>query len=243
MKDTIIALWGLQKLDLEIIDFDKRLSEIPSKKQQFIEKIKEIEELKRKKQEEIETLEDEKNKLEKEIEEETTKIKNVENRLGFIRNPKEYQEVRKKVELAKKANRLREDEVIKKMEKIESLNKELNDLLPKFDEEIKKNQDSIKIYENEELELKTAKEELIKRRSVYISKIPDEIYKKYETIKEKNRGIGVSLAKNESCEGCFMNLPPQLYNLILKGDNLYQCPYCQRFLIYIPEKTEENTGE
>ncbi|MCX7769745.1 MAG: C4-type zinc ribbon domain-containing protein [Proteobacteria bacterium] len=243
MKDTIAALWGLQKLDLEIIEFDKRLGELPCKKQILLEKIREIEEQGKKKKEELISIEDEKNKLEKEIEEEANKIKTVESRLGFIRNPKEYQEVRKKVELAKKANKLREDEVLKKMEQIEAINRELETLIPKIEEETKKIYENLKIYEEEELKLKDDRDILLSRREVYISKIPDDIYKKYETIRAKSRGIGVSQAKNESCEGCFMNLPPQLYNLILKGDNLYNCPYCQRFLVYIPEPEEETQEE
>ncbi len=244
MKDTIAALWGLQKLDLEILEFDKRLSEIPSKKKELCEKIREIEEEGRKKKEELASIEDEKNKLEKEIEEEANKIKTVESRLGYIRNPKEYQEVRKKVELAKKANKLREDEVLKKMEQIEAINKDLETLMPQIEKEVKLIKDNLKIYEEEELKLKEAKEKLLSGRNVYISKIPEDIYKKYEMIRNKSRGIGVSQAKNESCEGCFMNLPPQLYNLILKGDNLYNCPYCQRFLVYIPEAepAEEEKG-
>ncbi len=244
MKDTIAALWGLQKLDLEILEFDKRLSEIPSKKKDLCEKIREIEEEGRKKKEELASIEDEKNKLEKEIEEEANKIKTVESRLGYIRNPKEYQEVRKKVELAKKANKLREDEVLKKMEQIEAINKDLEILMPQIEKEVKLIKDNLKIYEEEELKLKEAKEKLLSGRNVYISKIPEDIYKKYEMIRNKSRGIGVSQAKNESCKGCFMNLPPQLYNLILKGDNLYNCPYCQRFLVYIPEAepAEEEKG-
>lgn len=243
MKDTIAALWGLQKLDLEIIEFDKRLGELPAKKQTLIEKIREIEDEANKKKSELQSIEDEKIKLEHEIEEEANKIKTVESRLGFIRNPKEYQEVRKKVELAKKANKLREDEVIKKMEQIEAINKDLEALMPKIEEEIKKIEDNLKIYEEEELKLKSIREELVSRRNVYISKIPEDVYNKYEMIRSKSRGIGVSQAKNESCEGCFMNLPPQLYNLILKGDNLYNCPYCQRFLVYIPEPETEEKGE
>lgn len=243
MKDTIAALWGLQKLDLEIIEFDKRLSEIPAKKQELHEKIKDIEEEGKKKREELTSIEDEKIRLEKEIEEEANKIKTVESRLGYIRNPKEYQEVRKKVELAKKANKLREDEVLKKMEQIEAINKDLEELMPRIEKEVKTIMDNLKIYEEEELKLKETKEKLIAGRNVYISKIPEDIYKKYEMIRSKSRGIGVSQAKNESCEGCFMNLPPQLYNLILKGDNLYNCPYCQRFLVHIPEPESEEKGE
>jgi uncharacterized protein len=31
--------------------------------------------------------------------------------------------------------------------------------------------------------------------------------------------------------GCNMQLPPQLYNTLFKGDEMYFCPHCQRILI------------
>lgn len=239
MKDTIVALWGLQKLDLEILEIEKRLKDLPAVKEKILEKVKEIDDVILKKESEREVISNDKTKLENEIEEENKKIKTVESRLGSIRNPKEYQEIRKKVELAKKANRLREDEVLKKMEQIENLTKELEELLPKLTEERKKIEESLKVYDQEEQQLNKAKEELTSRRTLYSEKIPLQVFKKYEFLREKSRGIAVCQAKNEACDGCFMNLPPQLYNLILKGDNLYNCPYCQRFLVYIKEETEE----
>ncbi|MGH7828550.1 MAG: C4-type zinc ribbon domain-containing protein [Candidatus Binatia bacterium] len=32
------------------------------------------------------------------------------------------------------------------------------------------------------------------------------------------------------CQGCYMNIPPQLWNEILKNERLNLCPSCHRIL-------------
>ena len=41
---------------------------------------------------------------------------------------------------------------------------------------------------------------------------------------------------NGVCQGCFMSIPPQQFNDILRGDKLLNCPTCQRILYHQPEK-------
>jgi predicted nucleic acid-binding Zn-ribbon protein len=31
--------------------------------------------------------------------------------------------------------------------------------------------------------------------------------------------------------GCNMQIPPQMYNLLFRGDDLHACPHCQRVLV------------
>ncbi len=33
-----------------------------------------------------------------------------------------------------------------------------------------------------------------------------------------------------SCSGCHMAIPPQLSNIVARGDSLENCPQCQRLL-------------
>lgn len=188
------------------------------------------------KEDAVTRVEQEKEQKEKEIEHEEQKIKMVESRLSHIRNQKDYQDVRRKIELAKKSNKLREDEVISKMEELEKLGVEAKELRPEFETEKEKIEDSIKLYENEEAEIKEIKKEITVRRTGFAGSLAADTLRKYETLRKGCRGIGVSRAKNEACEGCFMNLPPQLFNMVIKGDKLYQCPFCQRFIVYIPEE-------
>jgi predicted nucleic acid-binding Zn-ribbon protein len=36
------------------------------------------------------------------------------------------------------------------------------------------------------------------------------------------------------CQGCYMNIPPQLSNEIIRNDKVHLCPSCQRILYVKP---------
>jgi predicted nucleic acid-binding Zn-ribbon protein len=235
LKEQINILWELQKVDTEMLDVDRKLKEISPKKEKLERRLKELEDEKSLKEESLNRTTQEKERKEKEIEQEENKIKMVESRISHIRNQKDYQEVRKKLDLARKSNKLREEEVINKMEESEKLTEELNIHIPVFEEERTKIESSVMIYENEKADLEKSKEEISERREVFLKKLDVGILKKYDVLRKSLRGVGISRAKNEACEGCFMNLPPQLYNMVIKGDKIYHCPFCQRFIIHIPE--------
>lgn len=240
MEEYIRTLWALQQLDLEVLAIDKRIHEVPTKKNVLEEKLKSLEDEKNFKEDSRYKLIQEKERREKEIEQENEKIKMVESRLSHIRNQKDYLEMRKKIELAKKSNKLREDEVLKKMEEIEQINKTIDEFMAFYSDAKKKISEGLAVYDNEVKELERQREEVLQKRNDVATKLDTGILKTYEHLRKNCRGVGVSRARNESCEGCFMNLPPQLYNMVMKGDKLYNCPFCQRYLVYIPEKNEEN---
>jgi uncharacterized protein len=39
-------------------------------------------------------------------------------------------------------------------------------------------------------------------------------------------------ARNESCSGCFMSIPPQLFVNVKKNTEIITCPHCSRILYY-----------
>lgn len=239
MLEELQLLWKLQCLDIEIMSLEKRISEYPLKKEKANSKIIEIKGELDSKIEERERLLREKETKEKEIEQENQKIKNVEARLNYIKNHKDYLEVKKKIELAKKSNKLREDDVIKKMEEIETVEKIIVDLKEKLKKEEEGISNILKTLENEEKELNDKRSLLLEEREAATTKIHIDMLNKYDFIRKNSRGIALAKVNNETCEGCFMNVPPQLYNMVIRGDKIYQCPFCQRFLIYIKEDKAE----
>lgn len=239
MEQNIKTLWELQQVDTEVLNIEKRINDVPTKRKALEEKLKYLEDEKNLKEDSRNKLIQEKERREKEIEQETEKIKLVESRLSHIRNQKDYLEMRKKIELAKKSNKLREDEVLKKMEEIEQINKEIAEYMEVYLKEKQKIMEGLAVYDNELMELQKEKEGALTRRNSIASRLDTSILKTYEHLRKNCRGVGVSRAKDESCEGCFMNLPPQLYNMVMKGDKLYNCPFCQRYLVYIPEPKQE----
>ena len=63
--------------------------------------------------------------------------------------------------------------------------------------------------------------------------------KKYDTLRQHRNGLGVVNVLGGVCQGCFMAIPPQQYNLLLRGDQHFDCPTCQRIMYHEPVEVPE----
>jgi len=59
-----------------------------------------------------------------------------------------------------------------------------------------------------------------------------ELISRYERIKKRNKGIGVTFVWKAVCNGCHMNIPPQLYNEVQRSEELFSCPNCNRIIYF-----------
>ena len=90
-----------------------------------------------------------------------------------------------------------------------------------------------------DVEKQTAK--LAKKRAKLVASI-EEIDKRivplYERISTRYRGTSVSVAIEGSCRSCFRALPYQLYNQVLAGNSMLQCPGCSRLIVCPPNEVQ-----
>ena len=76
--------------------------------------------------------------------------------------------------------------------------------------------------------------ELEKNREVEAGLVDPELMERYQKVFIRHRGQGVVNVTGGVCSGCFMTIPPQLYNQVLAQGNVHQCPSCSR-IIYVEE--------
>ena len=50
------------------------------------------------------------------------------------------------------------------------------------------------------------------------------------------------LATGGICNGCHIGVPPMMFQQIIRREELFQCPNCQRILYYAPKKAGDDTG-
>jgi predicted nucleic acid-binding Zn-ribbon protein len=80
------------------------------------------------------------------------------------------------------------------------------------------------------------------RRQSIASQLANDLISRYELIFARRGGTAVVEVSGGICQGCYMNIPPQLGNEIIKSEKLHLCPSCNRIL-YVkpsagqPEKT------
>jgi predicted nucleic acid-binding Zn-ribbon protein len=64
----------------------------------------------------------------------------------------------------------------------------------------------------------------------------------FNRVMKARQGIAVAQAVNGHCSICHVRLRPQVYNTIIKNDEIVQCDSCQRILYYAGVK-DATTGQ
>ena len=79
------------------------------------------------------------------------------------------------------------------------------------------------------------------RRQAIAAQIARDVVSRYELIFSRRGGTAVVEVAGGICQGCYMNIPPQLSNEIVRSDKIHLCPSCQRFVYIKP--AEEQTAK
>jgi len=183
-------------------------------------------------------VEAEKLELEASLAAETENIEKSETRLRDIKTQKEYQAVSKEIATAKKVKAEMEEQLLQKIALAEELKASIvameeNSNTMAVQVAAQKTEIQAKI---EQLEAGIAVD--ITARQSAIKNLPASVMNRYSMLREKRQGLAVVEARNGSCLGCNMNLPPQVYNNLFKADSLITCPHCQR-LLYLRQEADE----
>lgn len=240
MKEEIQRLKDLQDVDLKIGKIEGQMAagnEKLSSRNESIEKQKaEIAEYEAK----LADGEARRRELEAEVEETQLMIKDRQTKLMKVQTNREYQSILKEIDDAKSANRQRDDELVRLLEQAEYLRKKKDDQLAICaEEETQYNEDAAQLAK-ESAELEAKMDKLQKTRVTKVKKVKAPLLRKYEQIREKRGGVAMVGVNRGVCRGCFMNVPPQLYNELLREDKLHACPTCNRLLYNLPDNDSDN---
>jgi len=189
------------------------------------------------KKEELALLDEEKTKLEEGIAAEQENIKRSETHQKDIKTQKEYQAVSREIATAKKLSAELEEQLLQKIGQAE----ELTGAISGIEETLSALEQNITL-QKDELQGKIDKlREAIGRdiaaREAIVKGLPASVIRRYGMLREQRRGVAVVEARDGSCLGCNMQLPPQLYNSLFRGEELITCPHCQRMLILRQESS------
>jgi predicted nucleic acid-binding Zn-ribbon protein len=239
MKTHLRALGELQELDLKLKKMEETLTLYPEQITRYNRELEELRQSVLSLKERLSQQVKEKASLEIRLAESSEAIRKAEERLFVIKTHKEFVALEKEIAEAKKTRSEIEDEMLRSIETIENLQREIDELDGILKAKEAEYEEKIKAL-TEELEVvRTTYDATRKERDRVASAIRPEFLAIYNRVRGRN-GRGIVEARGQVCQGCFMNIPPQLYNEVVMNSKLIQCPHCQRILYYDAEK--ENTA-
>ena len=234
MSAQIEILASLQTVDREIKQHHGKkqdlLGELQAKEQEIQIKKREIVKLS------LALAETEKLRQEKDrvFQDEGKKATDRRMRMNRIKNSKELMALQREIDLIKQGNSEREEELIKLMEETDRASSEIKGK----EEELAKLQAE---WDQEQEELRSqitgidqAVSEAATRRQTIAAQVAGDLISRYELIFSRRGGTAVVQVTGGICQGCYMNVPPQLWNEIIRSEKVHLCPSCQRILHYKP---------
>lgn len=161
-------------------------------------------------------------------------LKKFNSQLFSLKTNKEYQAMLEQIAGLKADNSIIEEEILKVMEEQDQLKEELGkekarlvEDEKKFLEEKKKAEEGIK-----EIDYKLG--DLASKRFRACESIDKHILSHYEKILKGKDGLALVKVASSACQGCFINVTPQVINEIKMHDKVVNCEVCARIL-YIEE--------
>jgi len=237
LREKLKALAELQKVDLEVAALRKAADVHPRQISELEKELGSARSAIEAERSRVADIERQKAQLEQNITDEKDKVKKWEARLAEQRSTREYSALAREIDIAKKANLTMADELV---ELVKTLSTAREAVKGKETEFAAKQQQLV--ARMTELRAKLAEAEsqvkqLEAQRSGVTASVDSNLLRRYDSVRKKRLPALVGVVAG-TCQGCNMNVPPQLYNNLRTSLGTDVCPSCNR-IIYAVEALAE----
>ncbi len=159
-------------------------------------------------------------------------IQKLRARLTELKTNREYQAHLFEIELATKKNDTLEEKVLLILERGEQKQKELEEIQVQVAEAEKAFTQEKARLESLTSTLAAELTQLEQQQKTILALLDKSVYGRYATLKSNFKVLVVVPIREGACQGCQLQLPPQLFTQVKRADELLGCPYCHRILYW-----------
>jgi len=234
LENQIQFLWRLQTIDLDMNgiqgqeqQFDLEIERLKKDEDELVGVLVELEE-------QLTAKNGKRQEIKVEIERFKGMVEQSKIKLTQIKNNKEYFAVLKEIESGEKEISTFEIGLLELLEEVEMLQSQVNDqqslLTEKREAITARKAETVSQVKKLSRKLSSFRKE----RKKVINLLDKRLLARYDRIRRRFPNAVVNV-KRGTCMGCHVNVPPQVYIDLLKGDEILNCPNCQRIMYSEPE--------
>jgi hypothetical protein len=238
LKKKFDVLLKLQENEIETATVQSMLDKLPGEMAALDAKAKTSEKIVSDVTEHLSELQQMFRAQESEAKSVQSSITKSEDKLRAVKTNKEYQSSLKEIEDLGASLSAIEDRMIACLEEIDEKETTLiknRDELQRIFREIESEKEHISKSADS---LQQRIDGLFEARGHVIAATDPDLLKLYQTVKENIGSTAIALVKSAVCMGCHVNLPPQMFNELLRFDKVFYCPHCERLIYPLADSTD-----
>lgn len=238
MREKLKALAELQKVDMEAATLRKAADVHPRQIAELERELGAARSAIEAERARVADIERQKLQLEQNIVDEKDKVKKWEARLAEQRSTREYSALAREIDIAKKANLTMADELVEITKSLATAREAVKGKEVEFSSRQQQLAARMTELRSKLAEAESQVKQLEGQRAGVSAKVDATLLRRYETIRKKKLPALVGVMAGGTCQGCNMNVPPQLYNQLRTSLGTDVCPSCNR-IIYAVEALAE----
>lgn len=234
MREKLLALAALQKVDLDVAALKKNAEGYPREIAELEKQLAaaraavDAERLK------LDDLDKQRSNLEHTITDEKEKVRKWESRLTEQRSTREYSALAREIDIAKKGQQTMAEDVVE-LGKQATIQREVaRTKEADFQGKTKDLVERIASLKAKLADLEEQARVVESRRAEATKGVDADLMRRYDTIRKKRLPALVPVFAPGTCTGCRMNLRPQMYNQLVASKGVDVCPSCSR-MVYAAE--------
>jgi predicted nucleic acid-binding Zn-ribbon protein len=231
LRDQLKRLEDLQRHDAKIQELENALKAVPAKLAATQADLARVEALLGSERGQLAEIERYYAEQKGQLVQEEENVAGSKHKLAQAKNSKEYVAAQRETESRRESAASREVEIAKLVEAIEAKKK----VLAERAETVQGLKSSVEkdgeLARSRMAEIEGKIAELRGEREALAKDVRPEVLKRYSGIRIR-RGLAVVGVRNGTCQGCNMNIPPQLFNVLQRGTSIETCPSCHRIIYW-----------
>jgi hypothetical protein len=248
LKEQLVLLYQLQKIDSRVQEVRASIKALPEKLQPAVQDLAKLESMLQMEKDGLADTEAWRRDQEGMIKADEDSLRKAKAKLQAAKSTKDYSAASREVDTKRRNISEREDEVLKVIDaidttraQIEAHQGDVDNLRTHVEAEQARIQERVSELETEATEHATGRDEIANK----LSDLDKRTLKRYDLVMRRRR-YAMAPVIGGVCQGCHMSLPPQLNNVLARGDSIETCPRCNR-IVYRKElfdlETDDNAAE
>jgi predicted nucleic acid-binding Zn-ribbon protein len=234
VNKNLEGLIALQRVDTEADDASRKLADEPKRQQAFEARLEAARRHVNDAKARLTESQNARRVIEKEVAVHQGRLSKFRDQLMAVKTNVEYQAMQKEIEFAQKEIKGLEDTILERMLEGDDLAAGLKKAESELAAEQKAVDAEKRALSTELAQLQTTVERLTAERKTLVSSVDPKVLATFEAVSRRRHGIGMALARDGICTICHVRLRPQVFNTILRNEEILQCDSCGRILYYVP---------
>ena len=234
MNADLERIIALQKLVSAAHDAERRLAEEPERENALEIRLATVRQRLAAAKERLAENQQTRRVVEKEVAVHQGRLSKFREQAMAVKTNQEYHAVQKEIGFAQGEVKTLEDRILEAMVEADDLTALVKTTEAELASEQKAVEADRRAMATELTGLKSSLERLAAERAEVVLALNPHTLAIFELVSTRRNGVGVAQARDGICTVCHVRLRPQVFNTILRNDQIIQCDSCQRILYFVP---------